>query len=93
MILRAMEESLPWSRVQQFLEQFLQACARSDCERVRQLLMEAVDGYKPANGVDDLVWQAGRSLAAGTPVPAAGAPATVTDLAARRAAGSGTIGA
>jgi hypothetical protein len=89
MILRAMEESLPWSGVQQFLDQLLQACARGDCEGVRQLLLESVAGYKPANGVDDLVWQAGRALAAGAAAQGPTVPATVTDLAARR---KGTIG-
>jgi FlaA1/EpsC-like NDP-sugar epimerase len=90
MILRAMEESLPWSRVEQVLDQLLQACARGDCERVRQLLLESVAGYKPSNGVDDLVWQAGRTLATEAPAQGPAVAATVTDLAARRA---GAIGA
>jgi FlaA1/EpsC-like NDP-sugar epimerase len=83
MIMRAMEESLDWSRVQHYIEQFLQASARSDCERARELLVEAVAGYKPTNGVDDLVWKAGLMVAAG--MAAGTALATVTELASRRA--------
>lgn len=85
MIMRAMEESLPWNSVRNFIEQFVQACAAADCERVRALLVESVGGYKPANEVDDLVWRA-RELAgpfAGT--PAAAGSAKVIDIASRRA--------
>jgi FlaA1/EpsC-like NDP-sugar epimerase len=90
MILRAMEESLPWPRVQQCLEQLLQASASSDCERVRDLLVESVRGYQPTNGVDDLVWRAGRTVGAETPLQGPAAPATVTELASRRVANSAT---
>jgi FlaA1/EpsC-like NDP-sugar epimerase len=88
MILRAMEEYLPWSRIQEFLDQYVQACARSDCDRVRALLMDSVRGYTPANAVDDLVWAAsrnGRSEPSFQRLPGA---ASVTDLAARRGSGS-----
>lgn len=84
MIMRAMEESLPWSTVQHFLEQFLQASARADCDRVRDLLVESVAGYQPTNGVDDLVWRAGRTVSAETPPQDPAGSATVTDLASRR---------
>ena len=84
MIMRAMEESLEWSRIQHYIEQFLQASARFDCEQARELLVESVAGYKPTNGMDDLVWKAGLTVAAGVPAGTAG-PATVTDLASRRA--------
>jgi len=89
MILRAMEDSLPWPRVQQYLERLLQASAWSDCERVRDILIECVGNYRPENGVDDLVWRAGRGEAAGPlpgPVPEVPASASITDLASRRAA-------
>jgi len=88
MILRAMEESLPWPRVQHYLEQLLQASAWSDCEKVREILIECLGNYRPDNGVDDLVWQAGRAAGAETPTslptPSPAEPATVTDLASRR---------
>jgi FlaA1/EpsC-like NDP-sugar epimerase len=82
MILRAMEESLPWAQIQLYLERILQASARSDCERVREILVECVGNYRPENAVDDLVWRAGRQYGA----PAL--PGTVIDLAAWRLPGS-----
>ena len=92
MILRAMEESLPWSAVSHYIGELLQACGAADCGRVRELLVESVAGYKPANGVDDLVWQAdGRAVGGLTKPPreAPGLPglpgqAKVIDLASRR---------
>ena len=85
MIMRAMEEFLPWSRVRDFLDQILRAAADSDCERVRDLLVESVVGFKPGNGVDDLVWRAGLEAAGGALASGGPGPATVIDLASRRA--------
>ncbi|MCC5795193.1 MAG: polysaccharide biosynthesis protein [Chromatiales bacterium] len=73
MIMRAMEQSLPWGRVHAALQQMLAAARAFDCERMRALLLEHVDGYRPANGVDDRVWQATRKT---IPRPAA----TVTPI-------------
>ncbi len=101
MIMRAMEDFLPWEVISGFAQQLEVAAARADCDRVRALLMEAVGGYKPANGVDDLLWQVSRiaDLPATElqhpkprPIPAP-ALATVTDLAARRAGGPSESGA
>jgi FlaA1/EpsC-like NDP-sugar epimerase len=83
MIMRAMEDRLSWSKIQHFIEQILHACARSDCERVRELLVESVEGYKPTNGVDDVVWTAGQKSTAGLSQGLTG-QATITDLASRR---------
>ncbi|MBN8280493.1 MAG: polysaccharide biosynthesis protein [Gammaproteobacteria bacterium] len=88
MILRAMEEWRPWPEVQDFLDRLLQASSRSDCERVRDILVECVGNYRPENGVDDLVWRAGRGPGAGLPpglIQDGLSGATVTDLASRRA--------
>lgn len=76
MIMRAMEESLDWPKVAALLEQLLEAAGRFDCERLRVLLLEHVEGYQPAGGVEDLTWRASRREAR---------PATVTALDARRA--------
>jgi len=84
MILRAMEELLPWDRLQGELEGLLAASARSDCERVRQILIDCVGNYRPENGVDDLVFRAGRSGAGEGP-----ARAGVTPLAVRRTGSAG----
>lgn len=56
MIMRAMEHSLPWSTLQQILEELSIALSRSDCDRARQLLMQTVAEYRPTDGVQDLVW-------------------------------------
>jgi len=61
MIMRALEESLPWGDVQVCLDELLKTIQASDCERARELLLTHVAGYKPSNGVEDLVWRATHS--------------------------------
>jgi FlaA1/EpsC-like NDP-sugar epimerase len=56
MILRAIEHSMPWERVQALLEEILVAMSRFDCQRAVQLLGEVVEEYKPAPDTHDLVW-------------------------------------
>ena len=56
MIMRAMEHSLPWSQVQQVLEEFSIALSKFDCDRARQLLMQTIAEYKPTGEIQDLVW-------------------------------------
>ena len=56
MILRAIEHSLPWERVQSLLEEILVAMSRFDCHRALHLLGEVVEEYKPAPESHDLVW-------------------------------------
>ena len=63
MIMRAMEHSLPLSRVQQVLADLSVALNRFDCDRARHLLMEAVAEYKPSGEIQDLVWSRKTSLA------------------------------
>jgi FlaA1/EpsC-like NDP-sugar epimerase len=84
MIMRAVEDFLPWSRVHHYLEQLLAATRSLDCTRTREILIESVAGYTPANGVDDLVWKSSE-----TPVRAL--PAAVANLSLRRAVQSTTV--
>ena len=56
MILRAIEHSLPWERIQGMLDEILAAMNRFDCPRALQLLSEVVVEYKPAPESHDLVW-------------------------------------
>jgi len=56
MILRAIEHSLPWERIQTMLDEILSAMGRFDCPRALQLLSEVVVEYKPAPEPHDLVW-------------------------------------
>lgn len=78
MIMRALEESLPWEKVQKCLDELLEAVRVFDCERSRDLLLDYVAGYTPSNGVEDLVW---RAKHAGTSKVS---DSVVTDLDSRR---------
>ena len=55
MILRAIEHSMPWERIQWMLDEILGAMSRFDCPRAQQLLSEVVVEYKPAPESHDLV--------------------------------------
>jgi FlaA1/EpsC-like NDP-sugar epimerase len=56
MILRAIEHSLPWDRVQELLNEVLEAMGRYDCQRSLQLLSDVVAEYTPAPQPHDLMW-------------------------------------
>jgi FlaA1/EpsC-like NDP-sugar epimerase len=56
MILRAIEHSLPWERVQELLNEMMAAMSRFDCQRTLQLLNDVVAEYTPAPQPHDLVW-------------------------------------
>jgi len=63
MIMRAIEHSLPWMQVQQVLDELSVALNRFDCDRARLLLLQTVAEYKPAQGIQDLVWSRKAELA------------------------------
>jgi FlaA1/EpsC-like NDP-sugar epimerase len=74
MILRAYEERLPWAEVAHCLEQMLLAANGGDCDKIQQVLLGAINGYKPAcERIEDLVWQR-RSIAPRPPMRRAEAP-------------------
>jgi FlaA1/EpsC-like NDP-sugar epimerase len=81
MILRAIEHSLPWDRVQALLDDLLVVMRRFDCPRALEILREAVVEYRPTEQMHDLVWTRQQALAH---PPDAG---KVTDLQTRRARG------
>src|SRR5262249_44401741 len=56
MILRAMEHSLTWDRMQQVLNELLVALASFDCKRTLSLLCEAVAEYRQTQELRDFVW-------------------------------------
>jgi FlaA1/EpsC-like NDP-sugar epimerase len=79
-ILRAVENSLPWDRVEYYLREMVSTLHSVDCKRARDLLLSAVQEYRPVEEIQDLVWM-GRN-----PVPVrAVADSKVTDLSAARA--------
>jgi len=55
MILRAMEHSLPWARMQQVLDELLGALNASDCDRALNVLSDAVAEYRRTPELRDYV--------------------------------------
>jgi len=87
MIMRAMEHSLPWARMEEILEDLQAAIAQSDCREVLNLLREAVAEYRPAESIRDYLWTR-NSVAT---VVASGDK--VADFAAKRRQAEGSHGA
>ncbi|MGO9934870.1 MAG: polysaccharide biosynthesis protein [Steroidobacteraceae bacterium] len=56
MILRAIEHSLPWDRVQELLNEIMEAMRGYDCQRSLQILSDVVAEYTPAPEPHDLLW-------------------------------------
>jgi FlaA1/EpsC-like NDP-sugar epimerase len=56
MIMRAMEHSLPWPKMQQLLNDLLVALASFDCRRALALLAESVAEYRTVHAISDYVW-------------------------------------
>jgi hypothetical protein len=56
MIMRAMEHSIPWPRMQQLLNELLVALASFDCRRALALLTESVAEYRTVHAISDYVW-------------------------------------
>ena len=77
MIMRATEHHLPWDTLAYLLNELLNATNRFDCVRARELLMQAVEEYRPDQPIQDLVWIRNPSATEAT--------AKITDLSAHRA--------
>lgn len=58
-IMRAMESSLAWTELEKRLARIDDACHGFDCESVRAVLLETVDGYTPSEEIHDTLWCAG----------------------------------
>ncbi|MBP9591411.1 MAG: polysaccharide biosynthesis protein [Steroidobacteraceae bacterium] len=57
MILRAMEHSLPWDKMQELLQKLLVAMGQFDVRMSRELLLQAVQEYQPSDELVDHVWR------------------------------------
>ncbi|MFJ1572232.1 polysaccharide biosynthesis protein [Pseudomonas sp. NPDC088322] len=57
MIMKANEEYLAWSELNDHLDFMIKAVERQDFNRVRQLLREVISGYSPEGEIVDLVYQ------------------------------------
>lgn len=56
MIMRALEQRLPWSRMREILEGLTAAIESLDCKRALAILREAVAEYQPGGEIHDHVW-------------------------------------
>lgn len=65
-IMRAIEHSLPWDKVQSLLDELLAALSSSDCRRALVNLMDAVAEYIHPGEIQDEIWRRWRSVPAGS---------------------------
>jgi len=77
MIMRAIEHSLPWARMQQLLNELLVALASFDCRRSLALLTESVAEYHATHVINDYIWTR-------KALPSAADAGKVADFAAKR---------
>ncbi|MBK3748429.1 NAD-dependent epimerase/dehydratase family protein [Pseudomonas balearica] len=61
MIMTASEEYLPWDQLKRLLSRLMGAVDEDDYPQVRQLLREAVSGYKPEGDIVDWIYQQRRA--------------------------------
>lgn len=57
LIMRAQEAEVPWDILRELLNELEESCQRFHCERVRELLLRAVEEYTPQCGIEDFVWR------------------------------------
>ena len=85
MIMRAMEHSIPWGRMQQILDTLCSAIQGNDCLRALAILREAVAEYRPEEDVRDFVWTRNAAM---LPVASDG---KVADIATKRRQAEGSV--
>jgi FlaA1/EpsC-like NDP-sugar epimerase len=85
MIMRAMEHSIPWIRMQQILDSLVSALQSSDCIRSLAILRDAVAEYRPSEEVRDYVWTRNAAM-----LPAA-SDSKVADIASKRRQAEGSV--
>ena len=57
LIMRAEEEVLEWSKVQDSIDSFAEALDECDQDKIRDLLLSAVKGYKPQCSIEDTLYK------------------------------------
>jgi FlaA1/EpsC-like NDP-sugar epimerase len=57
MIMRAEEKMLPWEEVKKILDDLRAATDQFECDLAREILMKAVEEYRPAAELVDHVWR------------------------------------
>jgi FlaA1/EpsC-like NDP-sugar epimerase len=56
-IMRAEEHVIPWPDLSRRLERLNNAAERDDHEQIREILLDAVSGFAPQCGIEDLLWK------------------------------------
>lgn len=64
MIMRAIEQRFPWSRMREILDGLGDAIEGLDCKGALAILQEAVAEYRPGNEIHDHVWSSRAAVAA-----------------------------
>jgi FlaA1/EpsC-like NDP-sugar epimerase len=64
MIMRALEQRLPWSRIREIVDRLAGAIEGLDCKRALAILQEAVAEYQPGSEIHDHVWASRAAVAA-----------------------------
>jgi FlaA1/EpsC-like NDP-sugar epimerase len=59
MIMRAMEHCLPWTQLNELLDELAAALETFDVDKARNVLIRGVAEYRPSEAMHDLVWQGG----------------------------------
>lgn len=63
-IMRAEEDSNNWEDLEIYVQKLKIACRRLDLRLIRQVLMEAVDGFEPGELQNDPLWDIDQDLIA-----------------------------
>jgi len=56
-IMRAEEDAYSFDEINDYLERLKVSISHSNCEDVRQLLIEVVKGYQPSGEIEDMLWK------------------------------------
>lgn len=56
-IMRAEEDFLPWEQLESLLNRLQAACMKMDLLAIREILVEAVDGFEPKEEASDPLWE------------------------------------
>lgn len=55
-IMRAEEDFLPWEKLESLINRLQKACKQMDLMAIREILVEAVDGFEPKEEASDPLW-------------------------------------
>lgn len=62
LIMRAQESEIPWVKLEIYLKELEEACARFDYAELRNLLMKIIVEYNPQCGIEDFIWRKQNAL-------------------------------